>query len=288
VLGVLVLVLAIGVGTLFVVGQREWNRDYEVPVTQVVIPEDSAALQRGEHVATALGACIGCHGENLAGAPFIADDGFVTVAAPNLTGGAGGIGASYTDDDWVAAIRHGVGGDGRGLFGMPSNFYTHMSDEDLGALIAYLKHVPPVDNELPQRSAAFLPKMLLAINALKLMPDLITHDRARVKPEEDTSASYGEYLVNIAGCPECHGAHLAGLTDPNGPPPGPNLTPGGELAGWTFEDFQRLIREGTTPTGRPIAEAMPWQAYRHMTDDELTAIWTYLETLPARQLGENE
>jgi hypothetical protein len=80
---------------------------------------------------------------------FAAVPGLVTLAIPNLTTGAGGVGDTNTDEDWVRAIRHGVGHDGRGLALMPSAVFYYLSDEDLGALIAYLKSLPPVDNEMP-------------------------------------------------------------------------------------------------------------------------------------------
>lgn len=289
VLGVVVLLLIIAVGAIFAMGNGKWTRSYTPDVAVVTVPSDESAVVRGEHLATAINVCTACHGENLEGYAFLDEEGFATIYAPNLTGGAGGVGAAYTDADWARAIRHGVGRDGRGFFGMPSHFYTHMSDEDLGALIAYLKQVPPVDNQVPPRSAALLPKILMGIGAFQLEPELVAAvETDRVKPEEGISAEYGAYLVTIGACRECHGANLAGLTDPNGPPPGPNLTPGGELQGWVFEDFQQLMRTGVTPSGRQISEEMPWLHYQHMTDDELLAIWTYLESVPARQLGENE
>ncbi|HMN31356.1 MAG TPA: hypothetical protein PKE45_24610, partial [Caldilineaceae bacterium] len=79
------------------------------------IPGDAAAIQRGEHIATTIGLCKRCHGENLGGKVDFAVPGLVTIPTPNLTSGAGGIGSEYSDEDWVRAIRHGVGRDGRAL-----------------------------------------------------------------------------------------------------------------------------------------------------------------------------
>lgn len=71
----------------------------------------------------------------------------IYLPAPNLTAGKGGIGATYTDADWERAIRHGIGGDNRVLAIMPSNYFSHYSDADLAAVIAYLKTFPPVDSD---------------------------------------------------------------------------------------------------------------------------------------------
>ncbi len=288
VLGVLLVVLGVGVGALYATGSNKWAQSYQAPASSVVVPTDEAAIERGEHIVTALSACQACHGESLGGAMFIEEEGFATIAAPNLTAGAGGVGATNTDEQWVHAIRYGIGNDGHGLFGMPSSQYTYLSDEDLGAMIAYLKSIPPVDNPLPARAVAFLPKVLAGVGALPLMPDLIPSDLARPAPAEGDPLQVGHYLTQIGACRECHGENLAGLTDENGPPPGPNLTPGGEMAGWTEADFVNALRTGQTPTGRELSPEMPWMEYRNMTDAELSAIWSYLQSLPARETGANE
>ena len=99
------------------------------------------------------------------------------------------------------------------------------------------------------------------------------------------TTAYGEYLIDTAGCWTCHGAELAGGKNPDPEaPPGPNLTPGGELAGWSEGDFVRALRQGQTPSGRQLqAEFMPWSQFRHFTDEELQAIWLYLQEQPARE-----
>ncbi|MFN8467377.1 MAG: hypothetical protein U0X20_17600, partial [Caldilineaceae bacterium] len=64
-------------------------------------------------------------------------------------------------------------------------------------------------------------------------------------------------------------------------PPAPDLTPGGELRGWQEVDFLRAMREGKTPTGRPISDFMPWRAMGRLSDEELRGLWLYLQGLPA-------
>lgn len=290
VLGALVGVVALLVLVLHLVGSSRLANAPQVEVAAVTVPTDAAAVERGEHIVHFMGECVGCHGPNLAGNVFIDEAPIGYLAAPNLTSGAGGIGAEMTDEDWVRAIRHGIGRDGRTLAIMPSNWYTYMSDEDLGSVIAYLKSVPPVDNELGERDIMFPGTILFGLMGYGDMP-VVKIDHAntdRTRPPEGATAEYGEYIMHISACGDCHGTAYAGLIEANGPPPGPNLTPGGELADWTEEDFITTLRTGITPSGEQLSEEMPWAQYGQMSDTELKAIWAYLHTLPPRELGQNE
>jgi mono/diheme cytochrome c family protein len=172
------------------------------------IPTDAQALRRGEHLATIF-ICTRCHTENLGGELSFAVPGMVTIPTPNLTSGAGGIGSSYTDEDWVRAIRHGVGHDGRALFVMPSNAFHSLNDEDLGAVIAYLKSVPPVDNQLAERRIELMGRLMMAVGMFPpLAVDRIDHaSPPPAGPEPGVSVAYG---IPVRTCTECHGAQLNG------------------------------------------------------------------------------
>lgn len=276
-------ILAIVVAVLHFVGSSRLANAPEVAASPVTIPTDAESLAWGEHLAQAVIPCAECHGANFEGTVFIDEAPIGYVTAPNLTAGAGGVGSTYTDADWERAIRHGVGGDGRSLAIMPSNHFATMNDEDLGALIAYLKSVPPVDNELGERDIIFPGTIIFGVLGYNTLPVArIDHaNMGAVKPAEGVTTAYGEYLVNIGACRECHADNLAGNTDPNGSPLGPNLTPGGELRAWAEEDFMRIFREGTKPTGTAVNDEMPWRSYGNMTDAELQAIWLYLQSTAA-------
>ncbi len=284
--GLVVLLIA----TVFVMSSVRLNRDYEnfeVDVQSDSIPDDAAAVAQGEHIAITR-YCATCHGENLAGDYLLNEPVLAVVPAPNLTAGAGGIGGTNTDEDWIRAIRHGVGQDGRGLIGMPSRVWYQMSDEDLGALVAYLKTIPAVDNELPERRFGPLFRVLLILGqAPASEASLIDHYADRpITPDLGVTVEYGEYLA--AGCTACHGPMLNGgqARDFDGElVTALNLTPGGELVGWTEEDFITAMRTGVTPSGRELGDLMPWQYLGQMTDDELKAIWLYLLSLPALEQG---
>jgi len=213
--------------------------------------------------------------------------GLVSIPSPNLTSGIGGVGRFYTDEDWVRAIRHDIGHDGRALFFMPSNAYYYMSDEDLGALIAYIKSLPPVDKELPGKRIEPIGRLMMALGMFPPLPvEQIDHiKRPPAGPKPGVTIAYGEYLART--CKECHGEKFNGK--PFGPPgqevPTPNLTPGGDLGSWSEQDFFNTLRTGTTPSGRLLRDDMPWKYFGKMSDDELKALWMYLQSLPALEQG---
>lgn len=289
-IGIVLGVLVVAVVVLHFVGKGRLEKAPEVATRPVAVPTDAAALARGEHLVNVVSSCRLCHGENLEGQVFIEGEIGLYVAAPNLTSGQGGVGATFSDADWERAIRHGVGGDGRALAIMPSNNFQHYSDADLGAVIAYIKSVPPVDSDLGSRQVGFPGTILGGFLGFDEFTKINGIDHAAVgavAPEEGVTAVYGEYIVNIAMCRECHAANLAGNAGTDGPPLGPNLTPGGELAAWSEADFIKALRTGVTPSGHELdGEQMPWPTLGQMSDVELAAIWAYLSSLPALPLNE--
>ena len=278
-------VLLAGVSMMLATDMRLAKR-YTVAVAPLAVGSDPAALERGRHLAEVY--CARCHGEKLEGAPLFADASLGYVAAPNLTGGRGGVGAAYDDGDWVRAIRHGIRPDGKPLFIMPAGDFQHLSEEDLAALIAYLKQAPPADNQTRVREFTPLARILYTTGAFgNLLPaewiDHVAVEQGGVQggvPQPGATAEYGAYVATLGGCRGCHGQDLGGATDDPSAPPAPNLTPGGELRGWGEADFIKLMREGTTPTGRQVSSYMPWQAYGRLRDEELRALWRYLQGMP--------
>lgn len=244
----------------------------------VAIPTEADSVAHGRHLAESVLVCVVCHGENLAGKEMI-NDPFRYVHTPNLTPGKGGIGQTYSDADWVRAVRHGVDRDGYGLIFMPTDHYYHLSDEDLGAVIAYLKSLPPVDNDAP--GLRLHPLVIALLNSGQsgevVRARVIDHAAERPSPPAD----YGAYLVKIGGCDFCHGPDLRGGQGPEpGAPPAPDITAGGPWGERAFDQFAHTLRTGIMPDGGVIEPAfMPWAGYGRMTDEELTAIWLYLQRL---------
>lgn len=288
VVGGLVGLLIVAVVVLYVVSSFRINATYDdIQAESIEIPTDEESIAWGEHV-FAIRGCVDCHTDNLGGAPFIEDPAMGSLQASNLTSGNGGIANEYTTEDWVRAIRHGVGPDGKPLLFMPSHEFYFLSDEDLGAMIAYIKSVPPVDNDLPENSVGPLGRALFLAGEFPLLPvELIDHDAPRPEPEPGVTLEYGEYLA--VGCTGCHGPGFSGGPIPGVPPewpPAANITPGGNPGNWTEAEFIETMRTGLTPEGKQLnAEYMPWPNFAQMTDEELQALWLYLQSLPAKATG---
>ena len=283
--GVVIIVLIVtifllNVGVYFASNARI-NKTYTIEPEAVAINSDAETIAHGEHVAIIFG-CTDCHGENLAGAPLIEDPAIGQINSPNITAGEGGI-PDYSAEDYVRAIRHGVGAAGKPLLIMPSNEYFYLSDEDLGALIAYLQSVDSVDNELAEKRLAPLGRILFTVGALPpFAAEVIDHTAVRPdSPPPGVTEEYGQYLA--VGCTGCHGLDFAGGAVPGSPPdapPAPNLTSNGPLAEWSAAAFIATMRTGITPDGRQLDPAdMPWPSVGQMTDDELTAVFLYLQSL---------
>jgi mono/diheme cytochrome c family protein len=268
--------------------QRRLSRSYSGHRAALTLPANSAALARGQHLATAIGMCGDCHGDNLGGTTFIDDKAFGRFPAPNLTRGRGGVGAVLTDADFEAAIRHGVGPGGKALAIMPAEGYTYMSNADLAALVAWVRRRPPMDNELPPRSVGPIGRILLALNVPLLPAERVDQQRKEAdQVVAAVNADYGHYLAELGGCTGCHNPSLSG-----GPLPGArptdrtptNITPIG-LVNWTLGDFRRALREGRRPQGTAIDTVMPWHYTRLMTDEEIEALWLYVRSVSAKPLG---
>ena len=290
-LGIVLVLAAAGLAWIWYASQRTLGRVWDVQVLPVRVPDDSATLARGRHLVEAIARCVDCHGEDYGGGVMMANTMFATLSAPNLTRGEGGVGRSYRDEDWVRALRHGLDRQGHALAIMPAEAYQFMSDGDLGAVIAWIRSVPPVNRAWPPRRFGPIARMLITRGRLPLFP-AATVDHARTAmlfPSPDTTVAYGAYLAGVGGCTACHNPAMSGGERPGGPPGSPvppNLTTGG-IPQWTEQDLVRALREGRTPDARALDNTfMPWRSSGRMTDDEIHALWLWMRSLPAKQLGE--
>jgi mono/diheme cytochrome c family protein len=290
-LGGIVCALAIAALVVQAAAERRVSRVREVEVQAVSVPGDAASLARGSHLVEVVGQCTTCHGDDLSGRPMADDPWLGRLHAPNLTPGAGGL-SDRSDLDVVRAIRFGVKRDGRPVLMMPSQYFFHFSDADLGAIIAYLRSVPPVDAlSPPRRVGPFSALAIVTGQVPDIIPaELIERGATRMAaPPPAPSPAYGAYLVETGGCKVCHHEDLSGglhtLSLPDEPPP-TDLTPGGPLARWSEADFLRTLRTGVTPEGRRLDPAwMPWPSIARMSDVELRAIWSYLRSLSGAAEG---
>jgi mono/diheme cytochrome c family protein len=282
--GALVGLLVVVAGGAYALSERRFAKRFTVADESVPVSTDSATIARGRHIAVTRG-CTDCHGADLGGTRFIDAPPLARLTASNLTAGRGGAAAEMTVADWVRAVRHGVGRGGRPLFFMPSHEYNVMGDEDLGALISYLRTVQPVDRTGAPNSIGPVGRLLYLSGKVPLVPaELIDHAAPRkAVPAPGRTAEYGGYLAT--GCQGCHGKTYVGgpmVGLPPGSPIPANLTPHATgLAAWSEADFVKALRTGARPDGRVLdPKAMPWKTFGQMTDEELGAIWLYLRTLP--------
>lgn len=269
----LVVLAAVG---LSIASGRRLNKTHNIQAEAIPIPTDEAALARGEFLVNTI--CASCHGPDLSGAALVDEPGLATVYAANITG----LSETHSDADLVRAIRHAVGQDGRQLIVMPAEVFIHFSAEDLGAVIAYLKTVPRVGDDVPKPQFAFPGRVMLAAGAIgQIFPaEYIDHDKPFPEmPPIGANVEYGAYLAGW--CTACHGADLSGAQPTFDPasPFAPNLAAAGA---WSEQEFIETMRTGITPYGRRLdPDFMPWREFGKFDDDELSGLWMYLQSLPA-------
>lgn len=247
--------------------------------------QDAKAVAWGQHL-TRSHACTECHRADLSG-QVLADDPPFRAVASNLTGGAGGIGRTYTDRDWEQAIRHGVRPDRRALLVMPSDSYAALSDDEMHALIAYLKTVPPVDNVLPETVVRSLGRILLGTGAPLTITSKIDQTRPHqaVAPPIEATVAFGAYRAATI-CTVCHGQKMEGAPHPE---PGAPWSPSMRAAqAWSEAEFITALRTGVKPSGAVLNEKyMPWPYVGQMTDTELRALYRYIQTLSFEEATES-
>ena len=286
-----VLLLLLNLALLPVVGAAEPGYPRARPLTDRTFEATPGRVDRGHYLTEHLLQCFVCHSErdwNAPGAPPIASrKGAGTVmseragrriVAPNITPdvatGAGG----WTDDMLARAIREGIGHDGRALYwGMWYRSFAGLADEDLAAVVVYLRTLPPVRNALPP---TVLPADEQAANARNPKP--IT--APVTGPATDDTKALGRYLLGVADCAGCHTAWEA--------PRNPGLFGGGNEVGrgsrkafsanltrhesgvaYPREAFISVMHTGKGGSLHPI---MPWTAFSGLTDDDLGAMYDAL------------
>ncbi len=259
--------------------------------------DHDALVARGAYLMNGPVACGNCHdtrdetmapvpGKALAGGFRIFDPIGIDAYAANITPDPDtGIG-TWTDEEIIVAIREGKTPDGRIIFppmAVPS--YNAMSDDDVAAIVAYLRTVPAVHNEVPE-STYGIPQ--------QAMPPA----KGDPAPPATDQVAYGGYIVNaLAHCMECHTPFTAdGMPDmtrigaggfgihlgPDAVVMTPNITPDPEtgIGNWSDAEIKTAITDGIRPGGGKLAPPMPYGNFANMTDEDLDAVVAYLRTIP--------
>jgi mono/diheme cytochrome c family protein len=303
VVAVLMAVPLVLVGALFALTPRTQ------PASAETVERTPARLVRGEYLAKHVSGCVDCHTSHdysRRGAPESGPlgaggfclreaDGFPGhLCTANITSDrAAGVGA-WTDGELLRAIRDGVDREGRPLFPMmPYEKFSHLGDEDLRSIVAYVRTLPPSARVTPPKHLAF-PLSLL----IRLAPGPVTTQVTAPSPSD--TVAYGEYLTTVAACEDCHtptekgkplpGMRFAGgqqMKGPWGTVTTANITPDDAtgIGRMTRDQFiARFQAMAALPTDQPAPATgqtvMPWSDYGGMTASDLGSIYDYLRTVP--------
>jgi mono/diheme cytochrome c family protein len=294
-------VLGLGIAGMIAGGFSRWDRQREAPTPDITASDDPAVIARGEYLVWGPGHCAGCHGaaeeiveyeEKATVVPLTGGFEFNLppgkFVVPNITSDPDtGIG-SMSDGEIARALRHGVSRNGTMLF--PIMPFQHVSDDDLTAIISYIRTLDPVKKERPKSELSFLGKMLYAYAMEPAGPTKPVPKSVEVS----AGADYGQYLVeSVANCYGCHTNRDLATGEFTGEPLAgglelehrgttyviPNITQGegSRVKGWDEAGFIKRIR-----TGQPSAPGspMPWAPLSKASDDDLKAIWAHLSRVP--------
>lgn len=275
-LGTLAALVAIGAAGLF--GFSEWVlREGHAARAETLAAPDPALLADAPRQARILG-CVGCHGEGLKGRVMFDVPNVARVYSPNLTE----IAAKASDQQLAAAIRQGIGHDGRGLFAMPSPMYSRLSDAEVAALIAWMRSLPVVHtaSEETVRPRA-LGRLGLATGRFSPVTEQMEKFRTQTPIGLGPAHAAGQRIAANT-CSECHGPALMGGSGPSGEVPDLRV-----VGGYDLEQFRTLMRKGEAPSGArlKLMKDVAVKGFSHFTDAEIEALYFYLDAR-AKRLGD--
>lgn len=265
-------------------------------------------IERGRYLANAVTVCMDCHSTrnwSKFSAPPV--DGTLGKGGERFDQSVGMPGvyysrnitpegiARYTDGELFRAITAGVSKEGTALFPlMPYPYYGRMDKKDIYAIIAYIRTLKPIANEVPESTHDF--PMNFIVNTIPAKGE------AQSRPDTSDVLAYGAYLTNAASCKECHTQVKNGQIVPESAfsggreflfPDGAvvrsaNITPDEKtgIGKWTeaafVERFKAYADSGFVAADLKPGEfntIMPWTMYAQMTPKDLAAIYTYLKTI---------
>lgn len=297
----LLIAILVAAGAILV-ASRQNLRFPQTSYPAVHASTDSAVIERGHYIVRTLAGCGGCHGDATRDADFMAGQevpmsgGYVwdvppgKFHTPNITPDTTtGIGR-HSDEAIARALRYGVAPDGRAL--LPFMSKQGLSDDDLVAVVSYLRTQPPVANRVPAHQYSLLGKIVKAT--------VLANPAGPNSPPPPTSprgatVENGRYLVeSVIGCGDCHtqrdqktgvlvGAKLGGATGLEDEHNArrtwspPNVTTGGMLGQLDEDAFVARFHAGPLYPGTP----MPWVDFARIQENDVRAIYRYLMTVPA-------
>ncbi len=285
-IAVIAIALAVAANLL---SERKRSRVVDVTVAPVAYASGDAVLARGKYLYRSRG-CMECHGEDGAGRDVVDDPGGLHVKSPNISPGSGSVVKMYTEVDWVRTIRHGVTPARRPMILMPSKDYNRLTDEDLAAIVAYVRSLPPVAGTPADIRLPLILKAMYAFDVVKDDAQEIDHALPPSKPVPETvSVAHGQYVANM--CTGCHGSGFSGGTIPGAPPdwpPAANLTSGEGSVLPRYDNvdkFKAMLRTGKRPDGSAVSTVMPFPTLANINDIDAEALYMFMKSLPPRPAG---
>jgi len=277
------------------------------PAQDISVKIDSTTIARGEYLVKHVSVCFDCHSES----------DWTRLSSPSVESTLGAGGEAYTEEmgfpgnyyaanitphglkDWTdgeifRAITVGVDKEGEPLFPlMPYKAYSYLAPEDAEAIVAYLRSLEPIENDIPESEASFPFSLILRTLPTEAKPtDLSTIT---------DSLKRGEYLSKIAGCVFCHTPTVDNVPDMKmmfaggeefGMPLGgivraANITPDNDtgIGDWDVDLFVETFKSFEDPATLPATAPgtfntlMPWTEYAGMTEEDLRAIYYYLRSV---------
>jgi mono/diheme cytochrome c family protein len=314
-LAALSLLMCVSAAILGVYVARNWDRTWDVPAPDLHASTDPAVIARGEYLVTGPAHCTECHvpdfgtfqefyGERrvvaLSGGYRFPIGPLGTLYSKNLTPDPEtGIGR-YSDPQIARMLRHGVRPNGQASIPLLMPF-GNMSDEDIVAVISFLRAQPPVRNQVPDNEWTLLGKVMRTfVSAAK--PNLDVHPPQTAPPQAPTAAR-GEYIArSVANCGGCHTTFNEMTGVPTGPtfaggnvmePAAqasadrslwfrpPNITPRAGSALMKFPDRATFVARFKVGGRHYDGSPMPWEAFSRMTPEDIGALYEFLHAQPA-------
>ncbi|MGE0171882.1 MAG: cytochrome c [Oligoflexales bacterium] len=290
------------VGLFIAVGFYRFHVTIDAPYPELNIISNAELVSRGEYLVHGPAHCSNCHGDPTMRTQLLAGEmvpltggehiqlPIASLYPPNLTPhGQTGIGR-LSDGQLLRAMRNGINSAGHPM--MPFMPFEELADNDLAAIVAYLRSAKPIDHKVPEPEFNFLGKLIRGYLIKPRGPS-----KTPSKSMSPTnSQEYGKYLAyKVANCHGCHtnrslftgeftGKHFGGglelpaIGDPSRTVVSPDIRPGGVIAGWTLEKFIGRFRD---LSNNVPGTHMPWGSFSRMTDSDLEAIYRFLMSLPA-------
>jgi mono/diheme cytochrome c family protein len=279
------------------------------PPPEITAQATPELIMRGEYLAKHVMVCLDCHGtrdwsrfsgpmveghEGKGGEAFDQRFGFPgsftakNITPFNLSG--------WTDGELFRLITTGVNKDGKAMFPvMPYKFYGQLDEEDILAVIAYIRTLPSIESHIPESEADFPVNFL--INTIPEKAKL------QKRPPVTQTVDYGKYMTTASACAECHTKQEKGKVTGELLAGGFEFNLGGGnvvrsmnitfdstgIGSWTKEQFIRRFKlYADSNYVAPLVDlekgemqtVMPWTMYAGMTTEDLGAIYEYLKTVP--------